>query len=91
MNYKIAIKIAFVGLLGLMNSAFAATDTSPSNNYQAPAELVIAIYNNCIDKPATVTDINVDNALLACVNEDLALLGFNKITSQSTLIALIEK
>ena len=76
-----------------MNSALAFGEEAQlsTGGYQAPAELVIAIYNNCLDKQEQSNDYQQESAVLSCVNEDLAILGFNKINAHKSLIALIEK
>lgn len=87
MNYKIAT----IGLYSLINSTLAYSEEANQNGYQAPAELVIAIYNNCLDKQEQLKDDQQETAVLSCVNEDLAILGFKKISAHTSLIALIEK
>lgn len=84
-------KIAIIGLCCLINSTLAASEEAQQGGYQAPAELVIAIYNNCLDKQEQSNDYQQESAVLSCVNEDLAILGFNKINAHKSLIALIEK
>jgi len=69
-----------------------AEESTQVNLLSSPAkELVLVIYNFCIERYSEHEEANIDNYLLNCVNGDLEVSAYEPFESQSELRRFLEK